>query len=473
MTDVVDASEPADDPLALPADVVEWVATTTGGTVASVRRVPGGASREAWFVDVERADGTPWALFVSYSRFPHTKDSVFHPLRVEGEIISALWDTDVTVPRAIAVHPTRAALLEERVSGQTWFYRIKDPAEQVRVAQDFIVNLAALHRLDPSLLELPSLGPVRPAAVLALEEIGNMRRRATGGDGWIDPLTRLCLDWLERHVPAYDGPVVLVQGDTGPGNFMYEDGKVTAVVDWELAHLGDPMDDIAWLSLRTVQDTFTHFPDRIREYEELSGHRVDAARVWYYRLFAELRLLSNGMGAGRRVIDVDPDKPLARDIGNGLIYGVLHRRLTLEALAAAMGLDLEPVGLGTAPPPEEWHGLYNQLLANLQAIVPRIDDPLAAGWAKGAARLVKHLKELDLRGRTGRDQELEDLAELLGHRPMDLEGGRDELGRANEDGRVGDEDYVRYAWRRVQRDDELLRTASGALATRTWPPLTD
>ena len=67
-----------------------------------------------------------------------------------------------------------------------------------------------------------------------------------------------------------------MQGDTGPGNFMYQDGKVTAVVDWELAHLGDPMDDIAWLSLRTVQDTFTHFPDRLREYESLTAGQIAA-----------------------------------------------------------------------------------------------------------------------------------------------------------------------------------------------------
>ena len=56
---------------------------------------------------------------------------------------------------------------------------------------------------------------------------------------------------------------------------MYDDGRVTAVVDWELSHWGDPMDDIAWLSLRTVQDTFTYLPDRLAEYSELSGHAID------------------------------------------------------------------------------------------------------------------------------------------------------------------------------------------------------
>ena len=306
--------------------------------------MPGGASREAWFIDVDR-DGTVDPLFLRYSRAERPADTAFLPLRVEGEVFMALQDTDVTVPRTLAVHPEHEAMLSERISGENWFYRIQDPDEQVRVAQDFIRNLAALHRLDPHDLELPSFGPVKTAREHALDEIANMRRRATTRAGHIDPLVRLSLDWLERNVPDFDGPVVLVQGDTGPGNFMYENGKVTAVVDWELAHLGDPMDDIAWLSLRTVQDTFTHFPDRLREYEELSGNAIDAERVWYYRLFAETRLTSNSAGAGAMGSAPREGQPVARDIGNGIIYGMLHRRLTIEALANVMGFELPPTDL--------------------------------------------------------------------------------------------------------------------------------
>ena len=84
---------------------------------------------------------------------------------------------------------------------------------------------------------------------------------------------------MEKNIPAYEGPVVLVQGDTGPGNLMYLDGKVTGIIDWELAHLSDPMDDVAWMCWRTVQHTFTDFAARMREYEALSGHSIDADRV--------------------------------------------------------------------------------------------------------------------------------------------------------------------------------------------------
>jgi aminoglycoside phosphotransferase (APT) family kinase protein len=462
----------ADDAMALPDDLVEWIGEVAGGTVTATKRVPGGASREAWFVDVER-DTEAVPLFLRYSRIERPADTIFHPLRVEAEIFLALQDTAVTVPRTLGVHPVHEAMLAERVGGETWFYRIRDPEEQVRVAQDFMRNLAALHAVDPRTLHLPSLGPVKTAREHALDEIANMRARATRPDGSIEPFLRFSIDWLERNVPAYDGPVVFVQGDTGPGNFMYENGKVTAVVDWELAHFGDPMDDIAWLSLRTVQDTFTHFPDRIREYEELTGNKVDEDRVWYYRLFAETRLASNGSGAGNEGAESGDGRPVARDVGNGLIYGVLHRRLMTEALAHAMRVDLEPAALPEPPAPQPWHSYYGAVLDNLQVIVPRIDDALASQWTKGVARIVKYLERCDLLGPVYEDDERAEIGRLLGTEASTLAAARAAIEAAVADGTVTDEQYVHYLWHRVQREDDLAKTASGALATRTWPPLFD
>src|SRR3546814_12125836 len=85
---------------------------------------------------------------------------------------------------------------------------------------------------------------------------------AGSGGARLDPLVSRALEWLRANVPADDGPVVLVQGDTGPGNFLSEEGKVTGVIDWELAHLGDPMEDIAGLSGRTTHTACSHLPHR-------------------------------------------------------------------------------------------------------------------------------------------------------------------------------------------------------------------
>jgi aminoglycoside phosphotransferase (APT) family kinase protein len=459
--------------LALPDDVLGWIEETAGQPVTNADRIPGGASREGWFIDVAAPDGGTRELFLRYSPIPMPERSAFHPLATEAAVMHGLAGTGVAVPTILGVHPDREAVLEERVAGATWFYRIKDPAEQVRVARDFICNLATLHRLDPLALGIEALGPVRSAREHALERIQGIRWRGTAPDGSMDPLLRLSTDWLERNVPDYDGPVVLVQGDTGPGNFLYSDGRVTAVVDWELSHWGDPMDDVAWLSLRTVQDTFTSLPDRLAEYNELSGHAIDESRVWYYRLFAEstmTTLYPNNGPDSRRPGEGDEDV-VARDIGNGIIYRQLHRRLWLESLAAVMGLELEPPSLPEPADLSEWHHLYPTVLGSLQTIVPRIGDPVANQWTKGVARVVKYLQDLDASGREFNELEQDEISVLLGYRPDSLAEGRADLAEEARAGKVSDEDYVRYLWHKVLRDDHLMRHASGALHERSWPPV--
>jgi hypothetical protein len=283
----------------------------------------------------------------------------------------------------------------------------------------------------------------------------------------MDPLLRISVDWLERNVPDYDGPVVLVQGDTGPGNFLYGDGRVNAVLDWELCHYGDPMDDIAWLSLRTVQDTFTHLPDRLREYAALSGHAIAVERVWYYRVFAEATMATLNPPQSR----AERAENGQSDLGNLLIYEQLHRRLWLEALNVVLGLELEVPEMPQPAELAEWHPRYGQVLASLQTIAPRIADPLAAQWTRGVARAVKYLQELDASGREHADRERSDIAELLGVEVRSLEAGRTSLALANGRGQISDQLYVGYLWNKTMRDDHLMRTASGSLHERTWPPL--
>ncbi|KQC36697.1 phosphotransferase family protein [Frankia sp. ACN1ag] len=480
--------------LTLPAAILEWMEKAVGHPVLSATRIPGGGTRQGWFIDVDASsngngntDGigdTGGKLFLRYSPQPLPARSAFHRLATEAEVIRALGGAGIAVPAVYAVHPVEEAVLLERVPGDTWFYRLRDPDEQVRVAQDFIRSLAKVHRLDPARLDIPGLGPVRSAREHALERIAQIRRRATAPDGSIDPLVRLSADWLEAHVPDYDGPVVLVQGDTGPGNFLYQDGRVTAVLDWELCHFGDPMDDIAWLSLRTVQDTFTHLPDRLAEYEKLSGHAIDVDRIRYYRVFAETTMatLTPHEGPGVPAVDGEQraaeqsaaEKPAAeQDVGNLMLYLQLHRRLWLEALNAVMGLELTKPVMPEPAEPRDWQPLYADVLAMLRTITPRITDPLASQWLKGIARMVRHLRELDACGRERDELEQSDIALLLGYHPSSLQAGRDALARANAVRRVSDEDFTRYLWNRVMRDDHVMRHASGALHFRTWPPLTD
>ncbi len=448
----------------LPPEIEDWLGSLGRGRLAAAVRRPGGGRREAWFVDFEQQDGSVEELFLRLDRSTRADDGDPYSTKRETDVYLALQETDLPVPRIHAVHDAPEAVLSDRSEGETWFSRIRDPDEQLSVARDFIAHLAAMHRLDSEKLEIPALG--RPTTVQehVREELDAWQAIYQSYDAHRDPLIEFSFDWLRRHVPDYDAPVVLVQGDTGPGNFLYADGKVQAILDFELAHWGDPMDDIAWLSLRAVQEPFTHFPDRVRQYAELSGHAIDEARIRYYRVFAELRIVIMGHARSQQ-------KSSKGELGNGLIYGALHHRLQVETLADVLGLELEPPVLPDAPTTErEW--LYDGALDQIRdVLVPRSEDPFVILRLKGLARVLKHLRDGDRLGRVFEQQDLDDLEALLGERPADVLAGRDALTARIADGDLSDADLVRYFYRSTIRQTELVRTASGALADRHYPPL--
>jgi aminoglycoside phosphotransferase (APT) family kinase protein len=474
--------------VALPDDLLTWMEEVGGGVLVAVDRRPGGGRKEAWVVDLKHRDGTVRPCFLRYDRSDPTRTKDPWTLHREATVYLALQDSEVPVPRVLGVHDTYQAMLSERVRGEAWFSRITDAGEREATAHDFMVRLAALHGLDATVLDLPHFPHVRTVSEAVHAELDELEKVMAERGGEPDPALAFSLRWLRRHVPEDDRPPVLVQGDTGPGNFLYEGGRVTAVLDWELAHLGDPMDDIAWLSLRATQEPFGDFPTRVREYEALSGRRVDEARVLYFQVMAETKLqvmahrprASERSGLPEVVGDVDDagdDRGAAAgggggDAGNAFIYGLLHRRLWLEALAPVAGVALTPVEELRARRSEDHDWMYGAVLAQLRhVIVPRTNDALAKARGKGIARLVKYLSRLDVYGSYYESCELGDLRTLL-RAPVDsVSAGRTAAAGAVREGSVTDEDYLAVLWRRIARSTELARPAMGILADRHWPRL--
>jgi hypothetical protein len=160
------------------------------------------------------------------------------------------------------------------------------------------------------------------------------------------------------------------------------------------------------------------------------------------------------------------------DLGNRLIYGILHRRLWFEALADVVGFELTTAETPPAHQPSDHDRLYASLLAQMRdVVVPRISDPLALARTKGFARVLKYLAAVDADGPFYEACELDDLAKLLGEPVSTVADGRRRAGDALLAGTLDAGDYLAYAWRRIARDNELMRPASGALADRHWPAL--
>jgi hypothetical protein len=80
------------------------------------------------------------------------------------------------------------------------------------------------------------MGAVEPAETFIRRRIAELRH-GNGGGNW-DPLIHLSLNWLEANIPAGMPAPVIVHGDAGPGNFLYEGDRVTALLDWGFSHYG-------------------------------------------------------------------------------------------------------------------------------------------------------------------------------------------------------------------------------------------
>jgi aminoglycoside phosphotransferase (APT) family kinase protein len=448
----------------LPDPIACWIEQITGARLVRSERQPGGGRREAWLIDVEGATGVIRPLFLRYDRSDPAEVGELFTLNREARFYAALQGSDVRVPDLIGAHPGEQAILTARVEGETWFSRLRDEDERTSVATDFMRRLAALHHVDIACLDLPD----EPRASLrecVESDIDRWERMYRFGLSAEDPLIEFGLTWLKANIPDADCAPVIVQGDTGPGNFLYQDGRVTAVLDWELAHLGDPMADLGWLALRAVQEPFTVFRDRLADYERFSGIEVDLVRLRYYRLFAEFEV---AIILFRRGMTLD----LLGAVGNAFIYDTMHLRLFADALREQYGLGpVSTIEFEAEPSEREW--LYDTVLAQLRdIIVPGTDDPFVVLRAKGLARITKYLREADRYAVDAQALELLSLRTALGHDLASVRAGRAELVTALREGKISDVAMLAYISDRAAIETRLMRPAMGSLADRQFDPLT-
>jgi aminoglycoside phosphotransferase (APT) family kinase protein len=148
---------------------------------------------------------------------------------------------------------------------------------------------AGIHALDPT--RLPTL-PVQRAT----EQV-DQYREILDGFGEPHPAFELGLRWLAEHAPARDDRVTLVHGDFRNGNFVVGPDGIRAVLDWELAHRGDPVEDLGWLCVKSwrfgVTDHrvggFGDTDELLAGYRDAGGGEVEPERLRYWEAFGTLK----------------------------------------------------------------------------------------------------------------------------------------------------------------------------------------
>lgn len=272
------------------------------GTIHGLQRLTGGAIKSTWSFDADCGDGRlPLILQLQASAPPGAAaDPLAHvtPHLDAGEdarMMQAAVAGSVPAPRVRALLEAEdgigAGTITERVPGETLGVRIlRDPgfaAARAQMAAQCGVILARIHALDPA--ALPFLAAQDAAGQL------DAYRRIVRHYGLLLPALDFALKWIEAHLPA-PAPPTIVHGDFRLGNLIVGPEGVRLVLDWEMAQLGDPMQDLGWLSVKTWRfrgkkpvGGFGERADLVQAYEQASGRRADPTRIRFWEAFGSIK----------------------------------------------------------------------------------------------------------------------------------------------------------------------------------------
>lgn len=230
-------------------------------TVSNLHRIPGGASRETWSFDAEwSANGTTTREGLIIRRDPDA--SVLVTERdLEFNVMSAAYQHGVPVPRTRWLEPgdewlQRPFFVMDRIDGceASPTKVLMDPrfaGSRLTIAEQFVDVLARIHAIDPSDESLAFFGPPPSPDACGITEIERWEEIVARDTLEPQPVLSAAFRWLRRNLPAPARRLVLVHADYRTGNFLCTpEGEIKGVLDWEMAHLGDPLEDVAWACIR-------------------------------------------------------------------------------------------------------------------------------------------------------------------------------------------------------------------------------
>jgi len=264
--------------------------------VQALHRLSGGASQQTWAFEIRVADGSMPLILRRAPAGASERTQMTVGLDAEARLIAAARPAGVPVPALRHVLRPQDGLgqgfVMERLQGETLGRRI---VRETRFAQARRVlarqcgqALAHIHAMPAD--ELPATLRRGGARAELQWQIDQHRRHGTSR-----PVFEIVFQWLHRHCPA-DVTPVLVHGDFRNGNLMVDERGLAGVLDWELAHLGDPMEDLGWLCVPSWRFGCLDLPvggfgtlDDLCEGYAAAGGRVDAQRVHYWQVLGTLK----------------------------------------------------------------------------------------------------------------------------------------------------------------------------------------
>ncbi|WP_261558851.1 phosphotransferase family protein [Frankia tisae] len=319
-------------PISSWAQRTDEIAAALGVGAVRLVPVPAGASREAYRVE------TPAGAGIAFLRADPATGGVMDgsemTLAREAEVLRRVRACGLPVPAVLATLADPAGTLLELIPGTSR----PDPAAVEQAAPQYMALLARLHRLDPV-----DLGVAASSITAALRSDLDWWRARAATTGTLDrPLIRLALRILADSLPDDPAPARPVHGDAGPGNLMVHEGRVVALLDWELFHAGDPHEDLAWIWMRGAHTDFGDFTTRVAEYEAAAGVVVDPGRLDWQAAFVMVKSVIS-LWAG--ITAAQPGADVLGPLVAALAYDALLGSVLVRLRGGALRLLANPAGV--------------------------------------------------------------------------------------------------------------------------------
>lgn len=435
----------------------EFVEELIGGRIVRAELHP--RWRPAYYLDVETKRG----IVPLYFRGDRGEvEQLIYPLEHELKVLVALERHGVKVPHVYGFCEDPRGIVMERVEGRPDLSTAESPEEARAVLDDFVDLLARMHQIDVEALSDLGLKVPRDAEEIALGDL----------DYWIasyrknkvrpDPLIEFLLRWVYTNVPRGRRKVALLQGD--PGQFLFDKGRVTAMVDLELAYLGDPAADLSGLFARDLWEPMPSLADALERYREKTGEPVDPRVVMYHGVRFNLT-------APLSMAHIVARPPADTEFIQYMAWLWVSSRTALEWMAKLEDVDLEPW-----TPPDEAETRYSAghefLEKALHAASP--DQVRVKYQLDVAARAAGYLRRADRWGRAFDAEDLDEVAAILGRRPAswhECDAALETLVLDNAPDPEIDIPLLRMLHRRCLRQEWLMQPVLGARAGVSFQPL--
>ncbi len=269
-------------------------------SISGLRQAYAGASTENWMFDATFGDAAGGRRLPLILRRAPESDIVLVERESEFMMLRSLDRVGIPAPKAYWIDRDgrwfgRLAMVLERCPGTAARGVLADAAVDIGdrrgIAEQMADILAALHTADPQTLDLPSgLAHPRLATDLLDHYAVSVDRQS--------PLAieiKIAASWLRDNLPPRPLRTALVHGDFRPANMLVDEARISAVLDWEFAHVGDPMEDIGWYLCDFYRKEHLiagawSVDDFLGRYERASGAEVDRKAARWWAVFAIFKL---------------------------------------------------------------------------------------------------------------------------------------------------------------------------------------